>query len=385
MQILQQLAQRYMDWFKQSYIMVQAPGRINIIGEHTDYNEGWVLPAAIDKYIYFALGNNSDIRQVEIYSPNFDETARFSIDAKDFESIPSWGKYLQAVIMELQSRNYNISGVNGIVNGDIPTGAGLSSSAALCSGFIFGLAHLNQLNISRLEMALIAQATEHRVGLNCGLMDPYASLHGKANHAIFLDCQNNESNYFPLDLKSYSLVLIDSKVKHELAADSGYNERRTACERVVALIQQSQPNVRSLRDIDYQTLRAFQSQIQPKDYQRAKYVLDENQRVHQAIAALEQGRLATLGQLLYQSHYGMQYDYEITVPEIDLLVDLTKPYSGVLGARMVGGGFGGCTINLIHNDQKSAILERITEAYQAATQLSPIVYDFNIGDGVKLL
>lgn len=385
MNILNNLAQRYLAAFNQSHIIVQAPGRINIIGEHTDYNEGFVLPAAIDKYIYFALGNNSDPSKVEIYSPYFDETAQFNLHADTFEDIPSWAKYLQAVVMEMKSRGYEINGVNGVVNGDIPTGAGLSSSAALCAGFIFGIAHLNQLSISRLEMALIAQATEHRVGLNCGLMDPYASLHGKAAHAILLDCQSNESTYFPLDLQHYSLVLIDSQVKHELAADSGYNERRAACERVVTTIQQVHHQVNSLRDVDSQLLKAFQLQVSPIDYQRAKYVLDENQRVHQAIAALQQGRLATLGQLLYQSHYGMQYDYEITVPEIDLLVDLTKPYTEILGARMVGGGFGGCTINLIQKDQATTILDEIAQVYEAETALSPIVYHFNIGDGVKIV
>lgn len=388
MTIPQSLVQRYLQYFGEQYILIQAPGRINLIGEHTDYNNGWVLPAAIDRYMYFVLGKNDHQQEITLYSPHFDQTVTISLQQQDLEKqpeeLPFWAKYLQAVALEMQARGHHIVGVQGVLHGDIPTGGGLSSSAALCSGFIFGLAYFNQLSISRLEMALIAQAAEHRVGLNCGIMDPYASLHGKANHLILLDCQTNHSSYVPLHLSEYSLVLIDSKVKHSLAADSGYNERRQSCERVVSTIKAVHPQVNSLRDVNFALLRQFENQLDAIDYKRAKYVLEENQRVHHAITALQQNRLATVGQYLYQSHYGLQHDYEVSVPELDLLVDLTKPFHEVLGARMVGGGFGGCTINLIKTSSKAHILDKITESYYLATSITPEVYEFNLVDGVHI-
>ncbi len=388
MTILQSLVQRYLQYFGERYILIQAPGRINLIGEHTDYNNGWVLPAAIDRYMYFVLGKNDRQEEITLYSPYFDQTIHISLQQQNLEEqaeeLLFWAKYLAAVVLEMQARGHHLTGVHGVLHGDIPTGAGLSSSAALCSGFIFGLAHFNQLSIPRLEMALIAQAAEHRVGLNCGIMDPYASLHGKSNHFILLDCQTNQSEYIPMYLNEYSLVLIDSKVKHSLAADSGYNERRQSCERVIATIKNLHPQVNNLRDVDFVLLRQFKNQIDAIDYKRAKYVLEENKRVHYTIDALRQNRLATVGQYLYQSHYGLQHDYEVSSPELDLLVDLTKPFHEVLGARMVGGGFGGCTINLIKTSSKAHILDEITQSYYRTTHITPEVYEFNLVDGVHI-
>ncbi len=388
MTILQSLVQRYLKYFGERYLLIQAPGRINLIGEHTDYNKGWVLPAAIDRYMYFVLGKNDRQEEITLYSPHFDQTVTISLQQQNLEEqpkeLPFWAKYLEAVVVEMQARGHRLLGIHGVLHGDIPTGAGLSSSAALCSGFIFGLAHFNQLSLSRLEMVIIAQAAEHRVGLNCGIMDPYASLHGKANHLILLDCQTNQSEYIPIYLGEYSLVLIDSKVKHSLAADSGYNERRQSCERVVATIKSVHPEVNSLRDVDFALLRQFENQFNAIDYKRAKYVLEENQRVHYSIAALRQNRLPTVGQYLYQSHYGLRHDYEVSVPELDLLVDLTKPFHEVLGARMVGGGFGGCTINLIKTSSKAVILNEITQRYYHTIGITPEVYEFNLVEGVHV-
>ncbi|MEM8525135.1 MAG: galactokinase [Bacteroidota bacterium] len=385
MNLLQTLAQRYAEIFKQSYILIKAPGRINVIGEHTDYNEGWVLPAAIDKYIYFALGKNGDRNYTEVYSPFFDEKAKFSIQATDFEDIPSWAKYLQAATMEMRARGYDLKGINGAMDGDIPLGAGLSSSAALCCGFIFGMAKLNDIEISRAEIALIAQATEHRVGLNCGLMDQYAVLFGKENQVIGLDCQSLQFEHSPLELQNYVLVLINSNIKHELAADSGYNDRRASCERVVATIQKKHPNIKTLRDISEAQLLDYQSQLDAIDFQRAQYIFRENQRVLNTMEALKKGNLQQVGEYLYQSHHGMRHEYEITVPEIDLLVDLTKEMPEVLGSRMMGGGFGGCTINFIEKSAKERIIQEIVSQYQQQTNQEATVYEVKISDGVSLI
>ncbi|MEN0051712.1 MAG: galactokinase, partial [Bacteroidota bacterium] len=363
----------------------KAPGRINVIGEHTDYNEGWVLPAAIDKYVYFALGKNGDVDYTEVYSPFFDEKARFNVQSTEFEDIPSWAKYLQAATIEMRARGYEIKGVNGAMDGDIPLGAGLSSSAALCCGFIFGVAKLNDIEISRAEIALIAQATEHRVGLNCGLMDQYAVLFGKENQVIGLDCQSLTFEHSPLELKNYALVLINSNIKHELAADSGYNDRRASCERVVAHIQKDHPKIKTLRDISKTQLIDYQSQLDPIDFQRAQYVFRENQRVLNTMQALENGNIQQVGEYLYQSHNGMRHEYEITVPEIDLLVDLTKEIPAVIGSRMMGGGFGGCTINFIEKSAKEKVVQEIVGQYQKETNQEASVYEVKIGDGVNLL
>lgn len=385
MNSLQTLAQRYIQIFKQSHTLIKAPGRINVIGEHTDYNEGWVLPAAIDKYIYFALGKNGEEDYIEVYSPFFDEKARFNVNSTAFENIPSWAKYLQAATMEMQARGYEVKGINGAMDGDIPLGAGLSSSAALCCGFIFGMAKLNNIEISRAEIALIAQATEHRVGLNCGLMDQYAVLFGKENQVIGLDCQSLVFDHSPLELKNYALVLINSNIKHELAADSGYNDRRASCERVVATIQKEHPEINTLRDVSEAQLLEYQPQLDSIDFQRAQYIFRENQRVLDAMKALKNGDIQQVGEYLYQSHHGMRHEYEITVPEIDFLVDLTKEMPEVIGSRMMGGGFGGCTINFIEQSAKEEAIQKIVSQYQKETNQEATVYEVKISDGVSLL
>jgi len=385
MTILQQIAQRYYQQFKQQYIIVKAPGRFNLIGEHTDYNLGFVTPAAIDKHIYLAMGKNPNPNWVEIYSPYFNEIAQLNCDDDSLDGLSGWARYLKAAIIELKLRGYSFSGVNGTIDGNIPLGAGLSSSAALCCGFIYGLAYLNQIKIPRNEIAVIAQATEHRVGLNCGLMDQYAVLYGKANHVIALDCNNLNFRYIPLNLGTYNVLIINSKVKHELAADSGYNDRRLSCENVVDIIQQDFPHVKSLRDVDFSTLRLYEHKVSPINYKRAKYVLEENQRVLHTIKALEEGRIEAVGQYLYQSHYGMQFDYEITAPEIDFLIDLTKPLTSVIGSRMVGGGFGGCTINLVDEKAQDLVIAQISEQYNARFGMLPEFYTVKADEGVGLV
>ncbi len=381
--LLQQIAQRYTQLFQAPNVLVQAPGRINIIGEHTDYNLGWVLPAAIDKYIYFALGKK-ETTQFEFYSPQFDEHIQFDIK-DEVETMPSWGKYLLAAAQELQKRGHQIAGAAGVLSGDIPVGAGLSSSAALCCGFVYGMKELYSLDLSRKEIALIAQATEHRIGLNCGLMDQYASLFGAENSALLLDCKSLETQRIPLELGDYELYIINSNVKHELAADSGYNERRASCERVVTLAQQQDATIESLRDISMDRLEELTDELVVKDYKRARYVLHENERVLDASAALRKGDLKALGKLLQASHKGMREEYQITVPEIDLLVALAISNPEILGSRMMGGGFGGCTINIVEKANAQRILSKIKAAYQLETGLKAEIYQVKAGAGVQVV
>ena len=383
--MLLQIAQQFKQLFSDSMVLVQAPGRINIIGEHTDYNDGWVMPAAIDKHIYFAMGKNETPSTFEFYSPQFEE--RTSFDAKDeLSQATSWTRYLLGAVQELQKRGYAIAGTSGVLSGDIPGGAGLSSSAALCCGFVRGLSELYQLNLERKEIAFIGQATEHRIGLNCGLMDQYASLFGKEDSAILLDCESLTPENIPLQLGDYELYIINSNVKHELAADSGYNERRASCERVVEQAQKLDANIKSLRAVSMDLLEQLADNVTMTDFRRARYVLHENERVLAASHALRKGDIKQLGALLYASHEGMRTQYQITVPEIDLLVDLAKVNSDeILGARMIGGGFGGCTINIVGKKNAKRTLAKLTAAYQLETGLKAEVYQVKAGEGVRVV
>ncbi|MCC6462315.1 MAG: galactokinase [Saprospiraceae bacterium] len=371
--------------FGQAPLLVQAPGRINLIGEHTDYNLGWVLPGAIDKSLWFALGLHPDPNQFQMLAADLGESHGFPAGVPFVPERAGWAEYVQAVVWVLEQEGYPVKGLQGVFGGDIPMGAGLSSSAALCCGFIFGIAALQGLDIPRPEIARLAQAAEHRIGLNCGLMDQYAVLFGQRDHLICLDCKTLAFERFPLQLTGYTLVLINSRIKHELAAGSGYNERRQSCERVVARLQAEHPALGSLRDVEPSLLSAYQDRLDPLDYRRAAYVLAENQRVLHTVAALQQNDLREVGRTLFEAHEGMRTEYEITVPELDLLVELAHAEPGVLGARQVGGGFGGCTLNLIRSAEKDAILARMTGAYAQHTGIQPEIIEVHTHDGVQVV
>ena len=379
--IVQEFEQHYQHY---PALLVRAPGRINLIGEHTDYNHGFVLPAAINKHIYFAF-HAAEGEVISIQSLNYKNQLSFSLGGHIPSHAPAWGRYLFTATQELQERGYKVRPFCCVFGGDIPLGAGMSSSAALCCGFIYGLSELYQLAISREENALIAQATEHRIGLNCGLMDQYAVLFGKPDKVLFLDCESLQYRHFPLELGEYTLVLINSMVKHELAAESGYNDRRASCERVVQRIQQDHPEVHTLRQVSREQLQAYREQLSAEDYQRAHYVLNENQRVRDTVAALQRGDVPQAGALIFESHAGMRDEYQITTRELDTLVQLAQEQEGVLGARMMGGGFGGCTINLMRKQEKAATLAAIVQPYEQAYGLTPEVYELALSDGVGRL
>ncbi len=381
--MVNEIKQSFLTQFSGEPLLIKSPGRINLIGEHTDYNNGFVMPAAIDNAMYFAIGKNGN-SILEIHSFNYEESIIF----KNLEKLdtPSWGKYFKAILEILHEKGFSIQGVQCVFGGDIPIGAGLSSSAALCCGFIFGLSELFDLKIKKEEIAKIGQAAEHRIGLNCGLMDQYAVLFGKKDHVFCLDCESLEIKYIPFQLENHTLVLINSNIEHQLASvDSEYNVRRTSCEKVVELISKNSPKIKSLRNVDFSLLKKYKNEIQPIDFQRVSYVIKENRRVHQVIDLLEKNELEEVGNILLQGHDGLSKEYEVSLPELDILVDLAKKETGILGARLMGGGFGGATINLVANENKSVALANIKKQYLELTGLKCKIHEVKIEDGIKII
>ncbi len=375
-------------YFKEHYTdsptLIKAPGRINLIGEHTDYNEGLVLPASIEKGIYFAIsGNDQHTIQIETFLTQPEKiTFQLNGDHEKFESF--WGNYFQAIIEILVAKEYPLKGMDCVFGGDIPIGSGLSSSAALCCGFIYAITKISGKEISREDIALIAQEAEHKIGLNCGLMDQYAVLFGKKGNAFFLDCKDLSHSYIPINLEGYSWVLINSNIKHNLAVDSEYNKRRVSCENIVKQVQKYKPEVTSLRDVTLEDLVTVKSNVKEIDVQRAKYVIEENDRVRKMMEVLTEGDANAVGKVLKEGHWAMSTQYEITTKELDALVQIGESLDGVLGSRMMGGGFGGCTINLIKTDKLEESIKSILTQYKEQTEIDAEYYHLAIDDGVKV-
>jgi galactokinase len=377
------LTEKFKEHFNENpTLLVRAPGRINLIGEHTDYNNGFVLPAAIDKAIYFAISPRND-RKCILYASDLDDSHEFSLDNLQ-KSEKSWANFLIGVLAEIISRGKHINtGFNVVFGGDVPLGAGLSSSAAVESGIGFALNELYNLEFSKLDLALIAQQAEHKyAGVNCGIMDMFASIHGKANSVIKLDCQDLSFEYFPFDFPDYTLVLCNTGVKHNLG-DSEYNQRRAECEEGIRILQSAFPQVDSLRDVSMQMLSSQADKLSPVVYNRCKYVVEEIERVTIACKALENGDLATFGQKMYETHEGLSKEYEVSCPELDFLVEHSQNFEAVVGARMMGGGFGGCTINLIKADAVDEFIKNISLAYLQAFNIQLQSYIVNISNGVE--
>ncbi|MEO9661153.1 MAG: galactokinase [Maribacter dokdonensis] len=375
-------------YFEDNYlknpILIKAPGRINLIGEHTDYNQGLVLPASIEKGIYFAVsGNEENNIQIESFLTQPEKIVfQLNGEHKVFESF--WGNYFKAIIEILIAKNYPLKGMNCVFGGDIPIGSGLSSSAALCCGFIYAITQVSDKEISREDIALIAQEAEHKIGLNCGLMDQYAVLFGKKGNAFFLDCNDLSHKYIPINLDGYSWVLINSNIKHNLAVDSEYNKRRVSCENIVKQVQAYRPQVKSLRDISKDDLVKVKSKVNEIDIQRAKYIIDENERVLQMMQELTAGDAIAVGNVLKDGHWAMSTEYEITTSELDHLVKIGEELDGVLGSRMMGGGFGGCTINLIETKSLDENIKALLRSYKNKTGIDAEYYHLAIDDGVKV-
>lgn len=357
-----------------------SPGRINLIGEHTDYNGGFVLPGAIDKGMLAEIRPNGTDK-IRAYSVDLEDFAEFGMNEEDAPK-QQWARYIFGVVREIAKRGWKVGGFDTVFSGDVPLGAGLSSSAALESTYAFALNDLFGLGIDKFELAKIGQATEHNyVGVNCGIMDQFASVFGKAGNLIRLDCRSLEYEYVPFDPVGYKVVLIDSCVKHELAS-SAYNRRRQSCETVVAAIQKRHPQVQLLRDADMEMLQEVKTEVSAEDYMRAEYVIEEIQRLLDACDALEKGDYKTVGEKMYATHHGMSKLYEVSCEELDFLNDLAKQ-CGVIGSRVMGGGFGGCTINLVAEDKYDAFIDRAIAGFTAKFGKAPKIYPIKIGDGSR--
>ena len=373
------ISQKFEELYGEGAILFASPGRINLIGEHTDYNGGFVFPGAVDKGIVAAIRLNGTDK-VKAYALDLGESCEFGLNEEDKPS-EQWACYLFGVCREIQKRGYTIGGFDTVFSGDVPLGAGMSSSAALESTFAFALNDLYELGIDSFTLARIGQSTEHNYcGVNCGIMDQFASVHGKAGHLMRLDCRSMEFEYFPFDptAHGYRLVLVNSCVKHELVG-SPYNDRRASCERVAAVLGQE-----FLRGATMEQLEAIKDQISEEDYLRARYVIGEEQRVLDVCAALEKGDLETVGARMYETHWGMSRDYEVSCEELDYLAEIAQE-CGVSGSRIMGGGFGGCTINLVKEELYEGFIAAAKEKFAARYGHEPLIIPVVISDGARRL
>ncbi len=372
--------------FKQRFgnegVVYTSPGRINLIGEHTDYNGGFVFPGAIDSGIYACIRLNGT-NKVRAYSIDKEDYREFGMNEEDHPHL-HWANYIFGVCREIIKRGYKLQGFDTVFYGNVPIGAGMSSSAALESTFAFALNELLNLGIDKFELARIGQATEHNyVGVKCGIMDQFASLFGKAGHLMRLNCATMEFEYFPFNPKGYKVVLLDTVVKHELAS-SAYNRRRESCENACAHIAAKHPEVKYLSNATMTMLNEIDVEIPAEDYMRAEYVIGEKQRVLDVCDALEKGDYETVGDRMYGTHYGMSKLYEVSCEELDYLNDIAKE-CGVTGSRVMGGGFGGCTINLVKEELYDAFIATAKQKFADKFGHEPKVYDVVISDGARRL
>lgn len=364
--------------FGKEGVVYASAGRINLIGEHTDYNGGFVFPGAIDKVIMAEIAPNGT-DTVNVFSVDLNESATFGLEEENAPS-EQWARYIFGVCREIIKRGGKVEGFDAVFAGNVPLGAGLSSSAALESCFAFALNDLfNGNTIDKFELARIGQSTEHNYcGVNCGIMDQFASVFGKKGNLIRLDCRSLEYAYFPFDPKGYKLVLLDSRVKHELVG-SPYNDRRASCERVAKMLGQE-----FLRGATMEQLDAIKDKISEEDYKRARYVIGEEKRVLDVCDALEKGDYETVGKRMYETHWGMSKDYEVSCEELDFLAEVAEE-CGVTGSRIMGGGFGGCTINLVKDELYDNFIATAKKRFNEKYGHEPKVYEVVISDGSRRL
>ncbi len=370
------ISKKFESLFGGNGILFVAPGRFNLIGEHTDYNGGFVFPGAIDKFIMAEIRPNGTER-VRVFSLDIDEEVEFGLNEEDAPK-QQWARYIFGVCREIIKRGGRVKGFDAVFAGNVPLGAGLSSSAALESCFANALNDLfNDNSFPRMELAKIGQSTEHNYcGVNCGIMDQFASVHGKKDNLMRLDCRSGEFEYFPFKLDGYRLVLVDSRVKHELV-DSPYNKRRESCERVAKTL-----GVDTLRDANMAMLDANRDKISAEDYKRAKYVIEEKQRVLDVCDALNKGDYETVGACMYGTHEGMSKLYEVSCEELDYLNDVARE-CGVTGSRIMGGGFGGCTVNLVKDSLYDNFIETVTKKFNERYGHEPMIYPVIVSDGAR--
>ena len=345
-------------------LIIESPGRINLIGEHTDYNLGYVLPTAIEKKIIFRLQKNGSETECNIYSTDFD--TGFKIDLRNIaRSSVEWENYILGVLNEISKRTDGVKGFDCTLESNLPQGSGLSSSAALECGLAFGLNELFDLGLTKMDIVQLSQTAEHTyVGTQCGIMDQFASVMSQTGHVILLDCKSLEHSQIPIAFEPYQMVMLNTKVSHNLAT-SEYNVRKQECEEGVAIIKNKYPEVDSLRDATRDMLEAVKHEMSDVVFNRCSFIISENERVLLMAEALKRNDLNRVGALLYKAHEGISKLYEVSCPESDFLVDFSKDFPAVLGARQTGGGFGGCTLNIVHKDAVDDFIQQASTAYKS--------------------
>ena len=362
--------------------IVLSPGRINIIGEHIDYNYGYVLPAAIDKIICFAFAKNNT-KKSKIVAIDLNE--EFEVDLTKAISLSKvvWTNYILGVIKQMQDNGFSFDGFNCVFSSNIPVGSGLSSSAALECGTIFGIKELFNLSIPKVDIALMGQKAEHWVGINCGIMDQFSSVMGLENKVIKIDCKTLDYEYHNADFNDYSLILFDSNVKHSLFS-SAYNTRREECEEGLSIIKNNFPEIITFRDCTEGQVLQLKHKMPPNVFDRCHYVVKEINRVVRACEALDKGNIEELGKLLFETHDGLSKEYLVSCAELDFLVHLAKEEENVIGSRLMGGGFGGCTITLVKKGREDLVKTKFAELYYEAFEIELKIYDVKIGNGTSL-
>ncbi len=381
--LIQDAGRYYREHFGEPALIVRSPGRINLIGEHTDYNGGFVLPASIDNAVYVSIGARTD-QQIHLFSVDYSAFYEGNTDAITV-SQQSWANYVLAIVDVLQKTGYQCGGFNAVIRGDIPIGAGLSSSAAVECATIFALNELFGFKLDRMTMVKMAQQAENEfIGVRCGIMDQFASMFGKANQVIELDCRSLDYTYFAFESAHYDLLLINSRVKHSLA-DSEYNLRRLDCEAGVAHLQRFHPNVKSLRDATPALVKQELYVLDEKISRRCLYVVEEIARVEQACEDLKRGDFEAFGKKMFITHKGLSELYNVSCPELDFLVNFAAGYKDVIGSRMMGGGFGGCTLNLVRKETVADFVNKISESYLEAYGVLPDAYPVTIDEGTAIV
>lgn len=376
------LKEKFLEIYGGETRLFRAPGRVNLIGEHTDYNGGFVLPMAIDKETAVAAAPRTD-RKVKVFTVNLEESAEFDLDVDKKRDNGFWLNYIEGVARILEQKNVRLKGANLLVWSDVPTGAGLSSSAALETAVGLALSEISANPIDKILLAKIGQQTEHDyVGAKVGIMDQFVSAHARAKHALLLDCRSLKYEHVPLDTKDVAVVICDTNVKHDLAS-SEYNTRREECEQAVEILKEFLPEMEQLRDVSAVDLKNFAHHLPEKILCRAQHIVSENERTLKAADALKENNLTEFGRLMWQSHESLKNDYEVSCRELDLMVEIAKDTKGVLGGRMTGGGFGGSTVNLVKRENLGRFKEKIRTEYQRLTEIKSTILVSEASEGAN--
>jgi len=379
--LISELKNIFIQEFGGESAMVFSPGRINLLGEHIDYNDGFVLPAAIQLGIYACFAPTG-YSTIEIIAKDFDN--RLRIDVADIGPASSWQNYVLSVLNQFKLRGITIPGFQMVFGGDLPIGSGLSSSAALEGAISFVVNHISGAGFGAKELALLGQAAEHDYpGVKCGIMDQFANMLGKQENIVRIDCMTQDTDYLPLQLHDYKLVLIYSNVQHALTGGE-YNQRREQCNEGLAHLK-NKTGKSSFRNITHEELASAKAELNPVVYNRCKYVIDEIERTHLAADALLAGNIFEIGKLMFETHWGLSHVYEVSLPELDWLVNFATSFDGILGSRLMGGGFGGCTLNLVAKDKEEAFITEALQGYESEFGIHAKAYPVLASDGTRLI